>query len=123
MQRELKLTRVCECGEQYGIWRPRCPVCGTINDRREGAMLVGDSMLDVKHKERRLREGVLDNAKRFESKRDPCALCRKRVKQNKRGTNCPSCGARVHVACLALHEASCREFIRERDAIVKGGQS
>lgn len=111
------LQRCRDCGHEYGTFRARCPACGTPGptptrclhgiDARFCAVCTGTT--------RAVTQARATRAERRD-KPDACILCRRRVKPNKRGTTCPHCNEKIHVACLELHRAACLKFQFEREA-------
>lgn len=101
MPRELKMTTVCKtCSHQYGVWRDRCPTCGTSTPR---------AVVETFNAPRRVARA------KQERKRSPheCILCRTRGARHER---CPHCNEAIHKGCLRLHVAPCALFQEERRA-------
>lgn len=118
-KKELKMTRICpHCGDQYGLWRERCPSCGTHNERRAAA--VADERVPSITRPARVK-------KERKAKPDPCIMCHRRVKGKRiKGTKlrespprCPHCDEPIHKECLRLHATSCAEFQVSRDEAIK----
>lgn len=102
---ELKVTKICEmCGGQYGLWRVRCPACGTANKHHEAATSAPRPTLSRKVQTRTS---------------DECIFCQTRIRRKQRGKKCPHCDEPIHPNCLALHEAPCEAFQVERLAAIK----
>lgn len=106
-----------DCGEQFGLFRHRCPSCGTTAPRCKHGMfgncaLCLGTVREVPQKEFRGRRPK-------ERKPHACILCDRRVKRldEKRGTRCKSCNEEIHVRCLKFHENDCRAFVTERDRL------
>jgi predicted RNA-binding Zn-ribbon protein involved in translation (DUF1610 family) len=99
--RELTLTTICKsCTHQYGLWRPRCPACGTETP--------------VKLQEKAFNPPrVKARAPRTSSTQ--CIFCRLRAAKDK----CPHCGELIHRTCRGLHEPDCQQFQVERTAAIK----
>jgi hypothetical protein len=101
----LTMTLICKtCGSQYGAWRHQCPTCGTMTP-------VSRKQDDARIKQARA-------PRRKKETKDPCILCRKRVKPKKLAT-CPHCNEKVHKACLPLHVDECAKFQVLRDQAMK----
>lgn len=117
-QRDLVLTLICKCGNQYGKWRPHCPVCREPTPRK-----AQDEYETTTNP--RVRRAVTRKVKelvRRESKTQ-CIFCRHRGAKQR----CPHCNEMIHGTCLGLHVAECQQFQVERDAAItrltQGGTS
>jgi len=103
VMKTLTMTLICKtCGSQYGAWRRQCPTCGSHTP-----------VSVIRKEEQRTRA-----PKRKREVKDPCILCRKRVKPKKLAT-CPHCNEKVHKACLPLHVDECAKFQVLRDQAMK----
>lgn len=92
----MKMTVICECGNEYGRWRPRCPACGTSIPVEQIQTIAAR----------------INPPRQKKAVKDPCILChRKKAK-----IVCPQCGERAHKGCLALHLPICAEFQIARKA-------
>lgn len=89
--RELTLTIICtSCEHQYGVWRPRCPACGT--DTPVKAQPI--------NKPRLIRPRTSGTQ---------CAFCRLSGAKSR----CAVCNELVHGTCLSLHVPECEQYQRE----------
>lgn len=100
--RELKVTRICpKCGDQYGLWRERCPACGEYNERRAAAIAAPERPARV----------VTKHAikQRTSSSVPHCIFCQRRGPKE----TCPHCSEPIHRNCRGLHCNDCEQFQRE----------
>jgi hypothetical protein len=98
----MKMTRACkDCGEIFGLWRARCPACGTEVPADER----------VKYLEARADESAPKKRKRKQKERarDECILCYRRGAKEQ----CPHCEEPVHRNCRVVHVEACARFQEE----------
>lgn len=89
--RERKITIECSaCAHVFGVWRDRCPACGTEMTWQEKARYAPPPTPARKQRE----------------VKSPCIVCRQRGAKKR----CPHCDEMVHGVCLALHANDCAEF-------------
>lgn len=101
--RELKMVRVCDghggCGNEYGRWRPRCPACGTLNDKPIETFNA---------------PALKTSGRSTKERKDPedaCIVCRRSSCGTRR---CPHCEELIHKPCLRMHAQDCARFQHER---------
>ncbi len=90
----MAMIRKCECGNEYGLWRPRCPACGTTNERQRDATAPP--------------EPTFVRAERTPKR--PCIVCRNGGAKDR----CPHCEELIHKNCKGMHVIACAEFQRLR---------
>lgn len=96
MTSELKMTMICgTCSNQYGLWRPRCPTCGTSTPISK-----------------RVEPERLNTPRMHERRADECIFCRRR----KARETCPHCNEPIHRDCRGVHVIDCAKFQLERSA-------
>ena len=117
------MTMACpECGDQFGLWRPRCPACGwTVPyDVRQKALEPGERAGTERKSKSEKKTRIPD-----QKKANQCILCRRKAKPTKKSTmRCPHCSEPVHVVCFRMHEEPCKQFQLDRQAeLAKLGKS
>jgi hypothetical protein len=102
--RELKMTIICPdpCGNQYGAWRPHCPVCqrATPKTHYEAAVTQSSASAVGGAPVRKLRERTSNE----------CIFCYRRKAKD----TCPHCNEPIHTVCRGVHEPDCKAFQAER---------
>jgi hypothetical protein len=113
--RELTMTVICKtCDNQYGAWRPHCPVCRTATPKKAHEEATPRVRREVT---RRVKEYVVRESKTL------CVFCRQRGAKQR----CTHCNELIHGTCVGLHAPECIKFQQERDAAItrlsQGGTS
>lgn len=103
--RELTMTIICACGNQFGAWRSHCPACGTGTPPSKREIL--NTPREVT---RRVKRAVVAREPVWHE----CVFCRLRGAKAHR---CPICNQPVHANCRISHEPRCKEFQTEVAAL------
>ncbi len=96
----MTMTRKCTCGNDYGLWRLRCPACGTTNDQWTDA---------------NARATTLAFHARERQVRNECIACHNGGAKE----TCPHCSEHIHRNCKGMHLEDCRKFQVERERILR----
>lgn len=104
-ERELKMTIICPapCGEQYGAWRPHCPVCRRATPKVHFEAAVSPAKVTRAPRQQR------------ERKANECIFCFRRKAKER----CPHCGEPIHRVCRGVHEIDCAAFQVARQAEIE----
>lgn len=107
VQKELTMTVICKCGNQFGIFRRQCPACGTPTPP------AALKKLEKVEEERAPRK---PRAMTRQIKWHECVACRRTGAKKMR---CPHCNEPIHKPCLRMHVDTCLQFQREREEEIK----
>ena len=105
--KELKMTIVCKCGNQFGAWRTQCPTCGTTVPADVRQKMLAPKVAE--QRERRVRREITRRVKH------QCTMC---MRPGAR-VRCPHCNEEIHQICLRLHQTDCLKFQFEREAEIR----